>query len=375
MLFRSVEVLTSLDGANGLIAADLQINGFIPAGTEVPIARVQMQTVPSELGEAAFLLADGLSIQGTTWSNQGVVASSGALLAGDVSAAQGVIVINSATPAPESLQCEISSPSGQAEVLLTWTNPVGYDLQGGIEIRRGGALLASMSGTNTEYTDTSPGQGSLDYSVTGFLGGVPSAESDCTAVIIPTTSLNCERIDTNLNAVQMNWLSLPGTSAWQIFRDGSFLVEVPAVQLSYTDSADLQAHLYEVRAVQGGVTSAGATCLVEDAGGSGTADPSNVQATLSASADLRLSWINEEYYDEIRIFESGNQVATLAGQDIEYEVFDLLPGPVNYAVQALGDGGLSALVEAAQVDVPLAAPANLQCEATGPAIEIGRAHV
>ena len=63
-------------------------------------------------------------------------------------------------------------------------------------------------------------------------------------------------------------------------------------------------------------------------------------------------------------------MATLAGQDIEYEVFDLLPGPVNYAVQALGDGGLSALVEAAQVDVPLAAPANLQCEATGPAIEI-----
>lgn len=368
--FGSVDVVTSIDTANGLIAATLQINGFIPAGTEVPIARVQMQTVPSELGEASFLLADGLSIQGTTWSNQGTLSSSGALLSADISSAQGVVLINSATAAPESLQCEISSSSGQAEVLLTWSNPVGYDLQGGIEIRRGGAFLASMSGTNTQYVDTSPGQGSLNYSVTGFVAGVPSAETTCNAVIIPTTNLNCERVQTNLNTIQLNWVSLPGTSAWQVFRDGGFLIELPAVQLNYVDNAGLQSHLYEVRAVQSGVTSAGATCLVEDAGGAGTANPTDLQATLNGNDNLRLTWTNEEYYDEIRVFESGLQVATLGGLEIEYEVFDLLPGPVNYAIQALGDGGLSSLIEAGEVNVPLATPTNLSCQATGAAIEI-----
>ena len=368
--FGSVDVLTSLDVANGLIAANLQINGFIPAGVELPIARVQLQPVPSQLGEAAFLLADGLSIQGTTWSNQATVSANGALLSGDVSSAQGVVLINSATPSPESLQCEIASPGGQAEVQLTWTNPVGYDLQGGIEIRRGGAFLASISGTSVGYTDTNPGQGSLDYSITGFQGGVPSAAATCSAVIIPTTNLTCERNVNNLNTVQLSWVSLPGTSAWQVFRDGSFLLELPAVQLSFNDGADLQAHIYEVRAVQGGATSAGATCIVEDAGGLGTANPTNVQATLIGSDDLRLTWVNEEYYDELRVLESGLLVETLGGQEIEFNVSDLLPGPVNYSVQALGDGGLSSEVAAGEVEIPLAAPTEFVCSATGPAIEL-----
>ncbi len=368
--FGSVDVTTSIDSANGLIAASLQINGFIPSGTEIPIARVLMQPVPSEIGEGPFLLADGLSIQGFTWSNQATVAGNGALLAGDISSAQGVVVVNSATPAPESLQCEISSPGGQSEVLLTWSNPVNYDLQGGLEIRQGGALLATVSGTSTSFVDASPGQGSLDYSVTGIQGGVPSAPASCTAVIIPATVLNCERIASNLGNVQLSWASLPGTSAWQIFRDGGLVVELPAVQLQFVDAADLHSHIYEVRAVQGGATSAGATCIVADAGGVGTVSPTSVQATLIGVDDLQLTWLNEEYYDELRIFKDGILVATLGGQEIEYEEFDLLPGPVSYSVQALGDGGLGAPVAANDVSISLASPTALTCSTSGPAIEL-----
>ncbi|OUU21804.1 MAG: hypothetical protein CBC13_08530 [Planctomycetia bacterium TMED53] len=368
--FGSVEVVSSIDAANGLIAANMQINGYIPAGTEVPIARVLMQPVPSQLGEAQFLLADGLSIQGTTWSNQGTVDATGALLAGDVSSAQGVVFINSATPAPEALQCEITSSAGQTEVILNWSNPVNYDLQAGIEIRRGGALLSTISGTSTSFIDTTPGQGSFEYSVIGFQGGVPSAPTSCTAVIIPTTNLNCERNASNPANVELNWLSLPGTSAWQIFRDGGFVVELPAQQLQFIDAADLQSHIYEVRAVQGGATSAGATCIVEDAGGTGTANPTNVQATLIGLNDLLLTWNNQEFYDELRIFESGTLIATLGGQETEYEVLDLLPGSVAYSVQALGDGGLGAQISANQVSIPLASPTALNCSTTGPAIEL-----
>ena len=368
--FGSVDVTVSIDDNLGLIAAEMSINGFIPAGTEVPIARVLMQAQPSILGEAQFLLADGLNIEGTNWSNNGIISDTGAILAAEIASAQGVIIIPSTTDAPEDLTCEIQSAGTVAEVFLNWTNPVNYDLQAGLEIRKSGALLATISGSSTTFTDTDPGQGSLNYSVTGVRAGIASSATACSAVIIPTTTLTCSRSITNLSTVLLDWTSLPGTSGWQLFRDGNLLIELSASQTFYDDFVNLQAHLYEIRAVQGGATSIGATCLVEDEGGIGTDAPVNVLAAIVDTDDVRVTWTNREYYTLIRVFDSGQLIATLGGQETEFLAENRLPGPHNFSIQASGDGGLSTNVQANVVDVPLAPPSQLSCITDGPTVEI-----
>ncbi|MFQ5653256.1 MAG: S8 family serine peptidase [Planctomycetota bacterium] len=65
---------------------------------------------------------------------------------------------------------------------LTWTNGEAYT---GLEIRRGGALIASLAGTATAYTDPAPGAGAHQYSVTGVIGGISSSAVTCDVTVAP----------------------------------------------------------------------------------------------------------------------------------------------------------------------------------------------
>ncbi len=369
--YGSVTVNEYIDQAEGIAAAELEINGYLPAGNDVPVARIVFQPQPSMLGEASYQLADGLLIDGVSWSNQSILHGDGALVSAEISGAQGVVSIESTTPSPEDLVCTPSSSGGVDEVLLEWTNPATYDSSGGIEITRDGSLIASLSGTDSSFTDPFPGSGSSVYAVTGISAGIASVPVSCEVVLIPAPVLQCQRLVSLPSTVFLSWGFVSGTSSWELRRDGNVVIQLGASQLSFNDPTDLNAHDYELRSVQvGQQASAPAHCSVDDAGGSGTVDPTDVTSALVGDDDVRITWFNGESYDHIDIFANGLLAASLPGNSTQYVANDLLPGAVQFTVQCFGDGGSSNAVAAPVVDVPLAPPASFECQSLGSDVEL-----
>ncbi|MEE2889592.1 MAG: Ig-like domain-containing protein [Planctomycetota bacterium] len=366
--FGSVDVTEYIDQENGVAAAELAINGYISASDDLPVARLVFQPQPGVLGEASYQLVDGLLVDGISYSNQAILNADGALIAADISGAQGVVSIESTTPAPEDVTCVASSVGGSDEVILQWSNPITYDQQGGIEIRKNGVLLATLSGSTTSYSDSDPGSGALSYSLVGIFVGVQSISVSCDVVLISAPVVDCDR-DSNLpERVILVWGFMTGTSNWELMRDGNVIATLSPLVSSYSDDTDLNAHQYELRSIQQGVPSAPGTCAVGDAGGSGTVPPSQVSAALIGADDVKLTWFNGEAYDQVTVLAEGFVVATLSGTSTEYQLDDQFPGPVIYSVQAFGDGGNSAIVNAPEVDVPLAPPSGFSCSSDGPDI-------
>ncbi len=368
--FGSVEVVEHIDQESGVAVAELFINGYIPASGDLPIARLVFQPQPGLLGAASYQLADGLLVDGISYSNQAILEGDGALIAADISGAQGVVLIESTTPAPENMTCAASSVGGNDEVLIQWSNPITYDQPGGIQIRKNGVLIATLSGSTTSYTDIDAGSGSISYSLAGFSGGIQSISVSCDVVLISAPVLACERDDDLPERVFLAWGFLTGTSSWQLRRDGNVIANLSAVVSSYSDDTDLNAHQYDLRSIQQGVPSAPGICDIGDAGGSGTVPPSQVSAALIGDDDVKVTWFNGEAYDQVNVLADGFVAVTLSGSATEVQFDDQFPGAVIYSIQAFGDGGSSAIVNAPEVDVPLSPPSGFSCVSDGSAVEL-----
>ena len=368
--FGSVEVIEHIDQENGVASAQMIINGYIPASNDLPIATLVFQPQPGVLGEAIYQLADGLIVDGISYSNQAILEADGALIAADVSGAQGVVSIESSTPPPENVTCSPVNVAGDEEILLQWSNPISYDQSNGIQIRKNGVLIATLSGSSTSYSDTEPGSGVLSYQLIGISGGVVSVSVGCDVVLIPAPLIDCERDADLPQRVFLIWGFVSGTNNWELRRDGNVIAVLSAVIQSYTDDTDLNAHQYQLRSVQQGVGSAAGICDVADAGGAGTVAPSSVTAALVGDDDVKITWFNGEAYDQVNVFADSVVIATLDGFAVEHQVDDQFPGPVVYSVQAFGDGGGSNVVSAPEVDVPLSPPGQFSCTTDGPAVQL-----
>ncbi|MEE2855965.1 MAG: IPT/TIG domain-containing protein [Planctomycetota bacterium] len=369
--YGAVNIVEHFDQENGIAAAELDINGYLPAGNGTPLARIVFQPQPSMLGEAVYQLADGLDIDGTPWSNQAILNTDGALIAAEISGAQGIVSIESTTPSPEDLSCLAVSVGGIDEVILEWANPISYDSQSGIEIHKNGSLLATLTGATTSFIDEGPGIGTIDYSVVGVSAGIDSVPVSCEVVLIPAPVLQCQRLVSLPERVFLSWAFVGGTFSWELRRDGNLIAQLNSSILTFNDDIDLNAHDYELRSIQAGQqSSVGAPCSVTDAGGAGTVAPSDVTAVLIGADDVRITWFNGESYDQIDLMADGILITSLPGSSTEYEASDQFPGPVVYSVQALGDGGASTVANAAEVNVPLAPPTSVQCESSGAIVDL-----
>lgn len=369
--FGAVNIIEHIDQENGIAAAELNINGYLPAGNGTPLARIVFQPQPSMLGDAIYQLADGLIIDGSPWSNQAILNSDGALVAAEISGAQGIVSIESTTPSPEDLSCLAVSVGGVDEVILEWANPISYDSQGGLEIYKNGSLLVTLTGATTSFIDGNPGIGTIDYAVVGVSAGIDSVPVSCEVVLIPAPELQCQRLVSLPERVFLSWAFVGGTFSWEIRRDGNLIAQLNSSNLTFNDDIDLNAHDYELRSIQAGQqSSVGAPCSVTDAGGVGTVAPSDVTSALIGADDVRITWFNGESYDQIDLMADGIFIISLPGNSTEYEANDQFPGPVVYSVQALGDGGASTVASAPEVNVPLAPPTSIQCDSVGASVEL-----
>ena len=110
------------------------------------------------------------------------------------------------------------------QVDLTWTNAGTYE---SVEIRRDGALLASVSGTTTTYTDIVPVVGVYSFSLLAVAGGTCSAATSCQAVVssvtgppvLPLSNFTCAPMGATLD-VSLSWVNASGYDSIQILRDG-----------------------------------------------------------------------------------------------------------------------------------------------------------
>ncbi|NRA74809.1 MAG: hypothetical protein HRU16_02620, partial [Planctomycetes bacterium] len=95
---------------------------------------------------------------------------------------------------PDSVSISVLAPSGDflpgvsdltctqvgEQVDLGWTNGEVYDT---IEITRDGSMVATISGSSTSWTDTSPTPGAHTYAVNGTQAGVPSGPVTCSVTV------------------------------------------------------------------------------------------------------------------------------------------------------------------------------------------------
>ncbi|MEE2890298.1 MAG: hypothetical protein VX404_07625 [Planctomycetota bacterium] len=95
---------------------------------------------------------------------------------------------------PDSVSISVLAPSGDflpgvsnltctqagEQVDLGWTNGEVYDA---IEITRDGSTVASIAGSSTSWTDTSPTPGAHTYAVNGTQAGVPSGPVTCSVTV------------------------------------------------------------------------------------------------------------------------------------------------------------------------------------------------
>lgn len=101
---------------------------------------------------------------------------------------------------PDSVNVSVLAPSGNflpgvtnlsctqvgEQVDLGWTNQEVYDT---IEIFRDGALVATIAGSSTSWTDSSPTPGAHDYGVNAIQATVPSGPIGCSVTVTAALSI------------------------------------------------------------------------------------------------------------------------------------------------------------------------------------------
>jgi PKD repeat protein len=85
-------------------------------------------------------------------------------------------LVGSGVTPPASLTCVENDGS----IDLSWTNGESYS---SISIGRGATTIATLPGSATSYTDTSPGVGNVTHTVTGTVDGTNSPQTSCSTLL------------------------------------------------------------------------------------------------------------------------------------------------------------------------------------------------
>ena len=248
--------------------------------------------------------------------------------------------------------------------LVSWTNTGAYPT---IEVRRDGALIATLAGSSSFLLDELVVNGTFTYEVTTLADGLTSAPVACTLsrTPAPVTQLTCS--DTGAG-IQLSWSNAELYDSVEIFRNGQVIAALPGVDATFLDATPPAGLVsYAVRAISNGEISAAApSCLVNVL-------PSPVTglgcvSTGPCGGEILLDWSNAGAYDEIRIDLNGLTVATLPGGSTTYTA--TVPGAGNHSLEVVAlSGGIPAAPTACAVTVlddTASAPTGLVAQVVSP---------
>jgi len=135
---------------------------------------------------------------------------------------------------PTALSCSVQGE----DVLLAWTNQ-GSGAGGAYEslqVRRDGAVIATLAGDLAQYVDPAPAGGAHTYDVRGLASGNQSGWVPCavTVAVDPVTGFSCSQVGT---AVQLDWTNAEDYDALILYRDGGVLLGLGSAAETYLDIA------------------------------------------------------------------------------------------------------------------------------------------
>ena len=184
------------------------------------------------------------------------------------------------TGATNSLDFTISAPSGNflaavtgltciqmtstaSTALLNWSNPLAYD---GITIARNGVTIANLAGGATSFTDTNPGFGINEYTVSGSLAGDSAFGVPCTVDSAPLApaGTSCSQPDPQLADTTFGWSNGMTYDSVNVYLDGAFETSLAGTATSYSNSGlSFGLHTYQVGGVIDGTESDRTDCIVD----------------------------------------------------------------------------------------------------------------
>ncbi|MEE9414573.1 MAG: delta-60 repeat domain-containing protein [Acidimicrobiales bacterium] len=231
-------------------------------------------------------------------------------------------------PAGPTCSAELTA---EGSVDLIWSAIDGEDKY---SVRRDGTFLATVTAGALTYTDTTATPGTHSYLIRSTQSGT-TTNVDCGTITIadapaPTCSLSHGVGDD----VRIDWEAIDGEDKYSVRRDGTFLANVTAGALSYTDSAAAPGtHSYVVRSKQAGVTSN------VDCGTITIADAPSPTCMLSAvPGGVEVAWSAIADEDEYSVRRNGTFLATVSTGALSYSDTSVMPGSHEYIIRSFQQG-------------------------------------
>ncbi len=232
-------------------------------------------------------------------------------------------------PAPIS---DLTCTTLEEGVALAWVNGDTYDA---VDILRNAALLTTVLGDATAYTDTNAVGGAAQYTVVPIAQGVPGAVSEiCEGLFSPDSVINLQVqiLDVCTGDALVSWFNT-GLYDWiRLEVDGIPIVTLPGI----LNEANIVLASAGVRSVSiisiiDNMESDPAVVTVDVPEDTATA-PTDVAATVNAdSCEAMVTWMNHGDYSGLQILLDGVEVATAGSQDTTVTIS--LPGAGSYSIQ------------------------------------------
>lgn len=264
------------------------------------------------------------------------------------------------TPPSAPTNAQATALSG-SQIQVTWN--AATDAESGISnyrIYRNSGVLQDVPHTQLDFTDT----GLASYTTYTYeisaINGVGLEGSNSTSANATTFDTTPPSVPSNLNAValsgsqiQITWNAASdaqtGISQYRIYRNSSFLQNVPSTPLSFTDTGldGFTTYTYEVSAINGegleGTKSNSAAATTFD-----TTPPSvpiNLAASPLSSTQIQITWNaaldSESGIAQYRIFRNSSLLNEVPSTQLNFTDSSLAPfTSYTYEVSAVNGAGL-----------------------------------
>lgn len=267
---------------------------------------------------------------------------------------------------PLAAQCSGSSPF----VTLTWSAVTGAD---SYEIYKDGASVGIVPLTTYDDLAVSPKENRSYFVKARNAGGEVSPTSNTETIVVPrcgpVLTLSSSSCLADGPKIDLSWNGLANVTGYEVYRDSSLLVRVPAVQTSHSDvtAAGSGNYNYVVRAVWSGESKDSNSLLV---------NAPSCPPVLSANgncnapgAEASLSWAALRGATEYRIFKNGAFLTSVSNVgSFDDKSVAQLSSPSYFVKAVYGAAGVADSNSAA-ISVPRCPPvlaSQSTCNSTNP---------
>ncbi|MEM7166522.1 MAG: hypothetical protein AAF581_13735 [Planctomycetota bacterium] len=172
-------------------------------------------------------------------------------------ATKGPVSLGSAPNPVSNLSCSASS----LDAILSWTN--GSPTYDTVRITRDGALIATLSGTATSYTDPGLAVATYQYGIVGVEGGIGSSTVNCSVDILPPPAPSSFICTANGFQVLLSWTNNAAYDAIAVTRDGVQIATLTSGESSYNDAGLAAAtYTYTLTGSVSGISTSTVSCIV-----------------------------------------------------------------------------------------------------------------